>query len=63
MLTSKSSPAVVLDSVANASADSMYYSVVKIDATLYTRGYGGHGNLGHGNRRSFKSPKLVLPSR
>lgn len=37
----------------------MYAGAVTRDGLLYTWGYGGHGNLGHGDRKSQRRPKLV----
>ena len=36
-----------------------YAAAICRDGTLLTWGYGGHGNLGHGNRKSCKVPKVV----
>jgi hypothetical protein len=45
--------------VATVSVGSMYCSLVTVEGELYTWGYGGHGNLGHGNKKSHRSPKKV----
>ena len=38
---------------------SLYAGMVTVDGNLYMWGYGGHGNLGIGNRRSVGVPTLV----
>eukprot|EP00039_Didymoeca_costata_P020157 m.340268 g.340268 ORF g.340268 m.340268 type:complete len:448 (-) comp19218_c0_seq1:55-1398(-) len=45
--------------VALISIGSMYAAIVTTSHELFTCGYGGHGNLGHGSRRSCKSFKKV----
>ena len=38
---------------------SVYAGCCTEDGALYMWGYGGHGNLGLGNRNSYASPQLV----
>ena len=41
------------------SLGSLYAGAVTADGAVFTWGYGGHGNLGHGDRRSRATPKRV----
>jgi regulator of chromosome condensation len=44
---------------ANCSLGSLYSAVVAQDGSVLTWGYGGAGNLGHGDRKNVAKPKVV----
>ena len=58
-LTVTSSPTLIATAVATVSIGSMYAGYVSTAGELYTWGYGGHGNLGHDNLKSYTRPKVV----
>ena len=60
----RSEPTLVysLDLVKQVSIGSRYAGAVTVYGECYTWGYGGSGNLGHGNRKSYSLPKRVLGS-
>lgn len=45
--------------IASISAGYFHSAAISTDGSLYTWGWGEHGQLGHGNRNSEKYPKLV----
>ena len=47
------------DPVVQVSCGSLYMGAVTAGGRVFTWGYGGHGNLGHGNRKSTTRPKAV----
>jgi alpha-tubulin suppressor-like RCC1 family protein len=46
--------------IAQVSVGSLYTGAVTTEGTLFTWGYGGHGNLGHGSRKSVHGARGVL---
>ena len=45
--------------IVQISVGSLYSGAVAEDGRVFTWGYGGHGNLGHGSRKTSLSPKSV----
>lgn len=45
--------------ISRVSVGSLYAAAVDVGGRLYTWGYGGHGNLGLGSRRSHSTPQQV----
>ncbi|GAB5366252.1 hypothetical protein AAMO2058_001128500 [Amorphochlora amoebiformis] len=53
-------PVTKVSKVTQVSVGSLYSGCITADGDLYTWGYGGHGNLGTGDRKSRFSPTRIL---
>eukprot|EP00520_Triparma_pacifica_P000424 CAMPEP_0118642234 /NCGR_PEP_ID=MMETSP0785-20121206/5730_1 /TAXON_ID=91992 /ORGANISM="Bolidomonas pacifica, Strain CCMP 1866" /LENGTH=1049 /DNA_ID=CAMNT_0006533779 /DNA_START=23 /DNA_END=3169 /DNA_ORIENTATION=+ len=46
-------------SINNVSAGVAYSAAVSVEGNLYTWGYGGHGQLGHNDKKNYSQPLMV----